>query len=133
MREIASWLPVTGDWNGTSTTQVATEAGQQSRAAASPSFVQTGYVTSELTSTGLAQVAGNSADVEQTTAGQGWFIEPTLAADAEFSRLGSSAPLPAIDPQGVDQLDLATVVDQQLGQVAGLDDLVQSANTRLAR
>jgi hypothetical protein len=96
-------------------------------------LAQTGYVTSELANAeSVPLTCENTADADQTTAAQAWLIDPTPAADTEFTRLGSSGASPAVDPRGVDQLDLSTMVEHPLDQVAGLDDLVTSANTRPA-
>ena len=141
----AGWLPVTGDWTGTLNLQpsLAGAAGMSSSVSTADSWhssvpvsaplAQAGYVRSELASAESVPLVGeNTADADQATAAQAWFVDPTPAVDAEFARLGSTGALPAVDPRGVDQLDLSTVVEHPLDQVAGLDDLVTSANTRPA-
>ena len=72
---------------------------------------------------GRAQDGAVYIDVD--AAGHGWFIDPTPALDEEFSSSGA-----AVDPRAVDRIDLLTVIEHELGHVAGLNDLA-SAETSL--
>jgi hypothetical protein len=54
-------------------------------------------------------------------AGHGWFVDPTPAADEEFVAAGGRSSV-ALDPAAVDRIDLLTVVQHELGHVAGLED-----------
>jgi hypothetical protein len=144
----AGWLPVVGHWADSSGTQMLSagalltsatvsaplsQAAPQSILAAAivPSAAggtsstppaATTYancVASDMPNAEPGQVGGNTANVAQNTAGQGSFIDPTVAADMEFTRLGSGSPLPAVDPRAVDY-------------VAGLDNLDSSATSLLS-
>jgi uncharacterized repeat protein (TIGR01451 family) len=80
----------------------------------------------------LAQAAGNHITISATAAGNGWFVDPTPASNTEFTQLGSIGELQAVDPQAVDRIDLLTVVEHELGRVAGLDDLGSSATSLMS-
>jgi hypothetical protein len=71
----------------------------------------------------LAQVQDDTVVIDSDAAGYGWFVDSTPAADAEFTGDFDSKTLQATDPQAVDRIDLLTVVEHELGQIAGLDDL----------
>ena len=64
--------------------------------------------------------------------GYGWFVDPTPAQNDEFTQLGSTGELQAVDPQAVDRIDLLTVVEHELGHVAGLGDLAPSATSLMS-
>ncbi len=90
---------------------------------------QVQFVISDLPGSYLGQTAGNRVSIDVNAAGNGWFVDPTPAADAEFAASsGSRQQLVALDPQAVDRIDLLTVVEHELGHVAGLGDLDASAN-----
>ena len=72
---------------------------------------------------GEAVAAANRVYLDTNAAGNGWFIDPTPATDEEFAATGSSRQLQAVDPRAVDRIDLLTVVEHELGHVAGFDDL----------
>ena len=72
----------------------------------------------------LGEEIGNTIYLDSDAAGHGWFVDPTPATDAEFTQLGSSGELQAVDPQAVDRIDLLTVVEHELGHVAGLGDWI---------
>lgn len=56
-------------------------------------------------------------------AGRGWFIDPTPSVDEESTRLAVSSQLKATDSRAVDRIDLLTVVEHELGLIAGLQDV----------
>jgi hypothetical protein len=49
-------------------------------------------------------------------------VDSTPGFDEEFSLSGSHR-LQALDPRAVDKIDLLTVVEHEMGHIAGLDDL----------
>jgi hypothetical protein len=61
--------------------------------------------------------------IDRDAAGHGWFIDPTPAVDEEFSPPASNRQLQAVAPQAMDQIDLLTVLEHELGHIAGLSDL----------
>jgi RHS repeat-associated protein len=144
----SGWLPVMGDWSGvTSAPAIATnsllssapalaplaQAAPQSIVAAAivPSAAggtsstlpaattYANYVASNLPGVEPGQIGGNTANVEQNTAGQNSSIDPMPTADEEFTGLGSGARLQAVDPLAVDQ-------------IAGSGDLDLSATSLLS-
>jgi hypothetical protein len=77
----------------------------------------------ELPGAYLGEEAGNRIYLDSDAAGYGWFVDSTPNADGEFTRLGHESQLQALDPRAVDRIDLLTVVEHELGHLAGLDDL----------
>jgi hypothetical protein len=77
----------------------------------------------ELPDAQLGHAGSECISIDSTAAGHGWFIDRTPALDEEFIRSGASEELTAIDPQAVDRIDLQTVVEHELGHIAGFDDL----------
>ena len=71
----------------------------------------------------LGETAGNFVFLDSTAAGHSWFIDPTPAVDEEFARLGSDGQLTAVDARAADKIDLLTVIEHELGHLAGLPDL----------
>ncbi len=72
---------------------------------------------------GEAVPAANRVYIDINAAGNGWFVDPTPAKDEEFAATGTSRQLRAVDPRAVDRIDLLTVVEHELGHIAGFDDL----------
>jgi hypothetical protein len=79
------------------------------------------FVSGDLPSSYLGKTEGNRGDVN--AAGKGWLVEPTSALAEDFVSSGSQQPLVAVDPRAVDRIDLGTVVEHELGHVAGSNDL----------
>jgi hypothetical protein len=75
----------------------------------------------------LAQESAGQIVIDPTAAGYGWFVDPTPGEDQEYAADTSDAQLHALDPRAVDQMDLLTVVEHELGHVAGLKDLDPSS------
>ena len=121
-------------------------------AAALAKLTQAQFAIADLPGSYLGKTQGNQITIDSNAAGYGWFVDPTPAVDEEFaaekmgtgtsqdagftwaSALGSepvpvsSQQLQAIDPRAVDRIDLLTVVEHELGHVAGLGDLDASVN-----
>jgi hypothetical protein len=69
-------------------------------------LTQVQFVIVDLPDAYLGKATESEISIDRDAAGHGWFLD---------SR--------AIDPKAVDQIDLLTVVEHELGHVAGLDDL----------
>jgi hypothetical protein len=70
----------------------------------------------------LVQQSAAGFVIDRTAAGQGWFVDPAPGDDQELAADAPAAMPRALDPRAVDQVDLLTVVEQELGYVAGLKD-----------
>jgi hypothetical protein len=146
----AGWTPVVGDWGDTvyllnaaagetasaqdvqaltqsslaPTVQAAiarwASAGLGSATIEQLSQVQ--FVVADLPGDCLGKAEGNTVYIDANAAGHGWFIDPTPANDEEFT-VSSDGALQAIDARAIDQIDLLTVVEHELGHIAGFADL----------
>ncbi len=138
-----TWIPLTGVWTlgdmlleadsiGTSTSvlnlsqsdlqpivaeAMARWAGAGVDAAALARMSQVEFVVADLPDAVLGKAAAERVTLDVDAAGHGWFVDSTPGDDAEFA--GSSA----IDPKAVDRIDLLTVIEHELGHVAGLEDI----------
>lgn len=83
----------------------------------------TKVVITDLPGAYLGQVKDHVIYLDRDAAGHGWFLDPTPAGNEEFVRRGPDGQLQATDPQAMDQIDLVTVLEHELGHVAGLRDL----------
>ena len=81
---------------------------------------------------GEALATANRIYLDVNAAGHGWFIDSTPALDEEFAWSRSARQLQAVDPRAVDRIDLLTVVEHELGHIAGFDDLDALANTLMS-
>jgi hypothetical protein len=79
-------------------------------------------VVTDLPGALLGQVVDRTLYLDQDAAGRGWFVDPTPALDEEFAQLGG-AGWQAVDAQAAERMDLLTVVEHELGHLAGLPDL----------
>jgi hypothetical protein len=84
---------------------------------------QVQFVIGDLPGAQLGETSGNVVQIDANAAGYGWFVDPTPASNEEFSAAAGSSPLKAVDPQALNHIDLLTVVEHELGHVAGLGDL----------
>jgi hypothetical protein len=91
-------------------------------------LAQVQFVISNLPGSCLGETQGSRVYLDVNAAGNGWFVDPTPAVDEEFASSGSQQPLTAVDPRALDRIDLLTVVEHELGHVAGLGDLDTSMN-----
>jgi hypothetical protein len=90
------------------------------------------FIIGDLSGSQLGLAAGDSVYLDLNAAGHGWFIDLTPAADEEFTPSETTRQLTALDPRAVDQIDLLTVVEHELGHIAGLDDLDAAAPSVMA-
>jgi hypothetical protein len=84
---------------------------------------QAQFVITDLPGSCLGKTEENVIHLDTNAAGNGWFIDPTPATNEEFSVQTGSSQLRAVDPQALDHIDLLTVVEHELGHIAGLADL----------
>ena len=82
----------------------------------------TTFVVSNLPGSYLGMTDDNTVYLDQDAAGRGWFVDPTPAQDEEFQPTKAAGQLQAVDPQTLTHIDLLTVVEHELGHVAGLPD-----------
>ena len=87
---------------------------------------QVQFVVADLSGSLLGEASGNTIYIDSNAAGHGWFVDSTPLRNEEF--LSLSGQLRAIDPRAVDRIDLLTVVEHELGHLAGLDDLDALSN-----
>ena len=147
----AGWLPIIGNWAGPAQALMAA-GGPVTAAADTPALNQTNlqpivneaiarwtsagldaatvakltqvqFVISDLPGAYLGEAEANRIQIDTNAAGYGWFVDPTPAADEEFTPTPIANQLQAIDPRAVDHIDLLTVVEHELGHVAGYGDL----------
>jgi hypothetical protein len=90
------------------------------------------FIVSDLSGALLGLAQTDRICLDRDAAGHGWFIDLTPALDEEFSRAGSALQFTALDPRAVDQIDLLTVVEHELGHLAGFEDLDASAESLMA-
>ena len=81
------------------------------------------FVVTDLPGTLVGATSGSTIYLDVDAAGHGWFIDTTPARDEEFAAQGGVSDLKAIDPRAVDRIDLMTVVEHELGHLAGRHDL----------
>ena len=86
-------------------------------------LTQVQFVIADLPGSYLGEAEANRIYIDSNAAGYGWFVDPTPAADEEFAASPSGQQLQAVDPRAVDRIDLLTVVEHELGHVAGFGDL----------
>jgi hypothetical protein len=145
----STWTPLAGHWSGSEQHLMAADQGTASvawptltpadlqpivreavarwadaglNAAAVARLGQVQVVVADLPGCQLGDAAGNRIYLDVDAAGHAWFVDPTLASDEEFASPSGSPALQAIDRRAVDKIDLLTVVEHELGHVAGLSD-----------
>ncbi len=143
-----NWIPIVGDWGSaallaanqvvaSANTPALTQAELQPivnaaiarwssaglNAATVQKLTQVQFVISDLSGSYLGETEGNRVYIDVNAAGNGWFVDPTPASDEEFASSGSQQQLTAVDPRALDRIDLLTVVEHELGHVAGLSDI----------
>jgi len=83
---------------------------------------QAQFVVTDLPGSCLGETVGNVIYLDSNAAGNGWFVDPTPASNEEFTPSGNGQQLQAVDPRALDHIDLLTVVEHELGHIAGLSD-----------
>ena len=81
------------------------------------------FIVTDLPGAELGLASDGTIYVDQNAAGYGWFVDSTPAKDEEFATLGNGNQLQAIDSRVLDRIDLLSVVEHELGHLAGLGDL----------
>jgi parallel beta-helix repeat protein len=146
----AGWIPLIGDWTGAGQTEMA--AAQVTASANVPTLAQADiqpivneaitlwsqagldaatlqklrqaqFVVTDLRGAEVGETDGNVIYLDANAAGNGWFVDPTPADNEEFSASAGSQQLKAVDPRALDRIDLLTVVEHELGHIAGLKDV----------
>ena len=106
---------------------------------------QTPIVVTDLPAGYLGLTEGNEILLSRNAAGFGWFVDSTPSANEEFTPAGGLSQfsfdengtvpfgeLKAIDPKAVDQIDLLTVVEHEMGHVLGRGDLDASIDALMS-
>jgi hypothetical protein len=86
-------------------------------------LTQIEFILADLPGAYLGEAEGNRIYLDRDAANHGWFIDPTPTVDEEFALPTGADQLHAIDSRAVDRIDLLTVVEHELGHIAGFDDL----------
>jgi hypothetical protein len=72
----------------------------------------------------LAVIENGVIYLDSTAAGHGWFVDSTPSSDEEYTATATGVAMCAkSSTEAVDRIDLLTVVEQELGKIAGLEDL----------
>jgi len=95
-------------------------------------MAKTKFIVADLPDAELGLAGGGTIYLDRDAAGHGWFVDNTPAKDEEFARFDTLNQLRAIDPRAVDRMDLLTVVEHELGHIAGLDDLDSFASSLMS-
>jgi hypothetical protein len=147
----AGWQPVAGVWTAQAGTLLAAGGATNSDAANALSKSELHAITNEairrwqsvgvdtearakleaariviadLRGSQLAAIDGDTIVLDSTAAGHGWFVDSTPTSDEEYATISASTAMTAkSSTAAVDHIDLLTVVEQELGKVAGLEDL----------
>jgi autotransporter-associated beta strand protein len=93
---------------------------------------QVQFLIDDLDGCCLGKVEDDQIYLDLDAAGYGWFVDATPTSDEEYAPLPSTGQLQAIDPRALDRIDLLTVVEHELGHIAGFDDLDASADNVMA-
>ena len=81
-------------------------------------------VIANLTGPKLAVIENGVIYLDSTAAGHGWFVDSTPSSDEEYTATATGVAMCAkSSTEAVDHIDLLTVVEQELGKIAGLQDL----------
>lgn len=84
------------------------------------------FLVSDLSDAWLASSASGITHVDSDAAGFGWFVDPTPADDAEFTRLAGQL----VSGPATPGIDLLTAVMHELGHHAGLGDSYANSDAR---
>jgi hypothetical protein len=151
----AGWKPLIGNWLGSGQAELA--AAQVTASAGVPTLAQADlqpivneaitlwsnagvdaatlqkmrqaqFVISDLAGAHVGETEGNVIYLDTNAAGNGWFVDPTPTQNEEFATSANGQQMQAVDSRALDRIDLLTVVEHELGHVAGLNDLDALAN-----
>ena len=89
-------------------------------------FNKVNFSVADLSGSLLGWTENNQVLIDRDAAGYGWFVDPTPGQDEEFQSAKATGQLQAVDPRALAHMDLLTVVEHELGHVAGLNDLDSS-------
>jgi cyclophilin family peptidyl-prolyl cis-trans isomerase len=145
------WLPVVGDWDGVTYGLCAADGAVVDAPDATPlsaSLLQplvaeaiarwtaaglpasslsaiksASIIVTDLPGAYLGTANGHTISIDVNAAGRGWFVDPTPSADEEFAASAGGGQLLAVDPRAVDRIDLLSVIEHELGHLAGFADL----------
>ncbi len=81
------------------------------------------FAVADLPGSQLGWTEDDHVVLDRDGAGYGWFVDATPAQDEEFQRVRPGGQLQAIDPAVIGRMDLLSVVEHELGHIAGLVDL----------
>jgi hypothetical protein len=152
----SGWLPLAGDWRSP-TSEFLTAENSAANATDVPSLLEsdlqpairaaverwaaiglnasqleklqnTRFVVADLQDAYLGKAQSNVIYLDANAAGHGWFVDSTPMDDNEFSHSIGNHSLQTLDPLAVDRIDLLSVVEHELGHIAGLGDLEASAD-----
>ncbi len=91
------------------------------------------FSIADLPNSTLGEAEVNGVIIDVNAAGHGWFVDVTPTTDEEFVVSANEHRLLAVDPSALDRIDLLTVVEHELGRIAGLADLDQLADDLMSR
>jgi hypothetical protein len=146
------WTPITGTWNASSSvltttdnktgsatttaitaddvTAIKAEAIKRWQAAGDLSSSQLAainaatVVVTDFADGTLAAASDGVIYLDSDAAGFGWYVDATPSSDSEYTSNGTGKALTAgSSSAAVDKIDLLTVVEEELGKIAGLDEL----------
>jgi hypothetical protein len=80
------------------------------------------FAVTDLPGTYLGAASGTKVEIDEDAAGHGWFVDATPDRDEEFAPVAGSPELYALAAEATGRMDLLTVVEHELGHVAGLAD-----------
>jgi hypothetical protein len=84
------------------------------------------FSITDLPGSQLGWTENDQVILDRDAAGYGWFVDPTPAQDEEFQPVKVGRQLQAVDLGAIGRMDLLTVVEHELGHIAGLLDLDSS-------
>lgn len=87
----------------------------------------TSFQVGDLVGGTLARGVGDQVLISDNAAGYGWFVDPSPSASSAFGPAGADGQLHAVSASAVDRIDLFTVVENELGAIAGLSELASSS------
>jgi C1A family cysteine protease len=108
-------IPVVGE-------AITRSVGASVNAATPQKVTQVPLVVGALPGFSLGEAEGKSVDLDTSAANNGRLVDAMPAGEEEVTPAQNNRPLPAVDPRVVDQTDLSTVAEHELGHVAGLSD-----------